>query len=183
MLWGSNLQTVKAHVCGKSATGRKNVFRITEWSSSQIIRFLLRTEDKEERRSIFLFWGGKIVKGRMGWDWKKWEFISWFCHETSCVTPGNALDTPARLTHVCEMGIISSMINRDFMRTSSMDWVRQGGRAISEGVLWFPFTMGTAKLDKQQARISNSFGVEQCWYPTKSKCFISADKDISFLTV
>lgn len=55
MLCGSNLQTVKAHVCGKSTTGRKNVFQRTEWSSSQIIRFLLKAEDKEELVPFFSF--------------------------------------------------------------------------------------------------------------------------------
>lgn len=45
---------------------------------------------------------------------KKWEFISWFCHETSQVTSGKALDALAHLTHVSEMGIISSMIKNRF---------------------------------------------------------------------
>lgn len=46
-----------------------------------------------------------------------------------------------------------------------------------------PSIMATAELDKKQVRISNSFGVEQCWYPTKSKCFLLRDKDILFLMV
>lgn len=40
--------------------------------------------------------------------------------------------------------------------------------------------MGTAELDKKQARISNSFGVEQCWHPTKSKYFLLRDKVFCF---
>lgn len=45
--------------------------------------------------------------------------MSWFCHETSHVTSGKALDALAHLTHVSEMGIISSTIKKDFMRTTS----------------------------------------------------------------
>lgn len=148
MLCGSSLQIVKACVCGKSTMGRKNIFQRKEWSSSQIIRLLLKTEDKEERCSIFLLWDGKMAKGRMDLDPKNGSLVL-----GSAMTSGKALDTPAHLIHVCEMGIISSMINRDFMRrTSSADWVlRQGGRAVSEGVLIS--VMGTAQLDKQQARI------------------------------
>lgn len=145
MLCGSTLQIVK--VCGKSTRGRKNVFQRTEWSTSQII-FLVRREDKEECWPVLL-WDRKMVKYRMDWDLKKWEFISWFCHETSHVTSGKALDALAHLTHVCEMGIISSMVKKDFMRrTSSMVWVlKHRGRAVSEGVLWFLSIMGTAELD------------------------------------
>lgn len=133
MLCGSTLQTVK--VCGKSTRGRKNIFQRTEWSTSQI-RFLVRREDKGECWSILL-WDRKMVKWRMDWDLKKWECISWFCCETSHVTSGKALDALAHLTHICEMGIISSTIKKDFMkRTSSMVWVlKQRGTVVSEGVL------------------------------------------------
>lgn len=125
---------LKACVCGKSTTGRKNIFRRTDWSSSQIIRLLLKTEDKEERCSIFLLWGGKMVKGRMDWDPKNGRLVL-----GSAVSSGKALDTPAHLIHLCEMEIISSMINRDFVRriSSTERVLSQGGRAVSKGVLWF----------------------------------------------
>lgn len=53
------------------------------------------------------------MKGGMHLNFFK-KFLSLCCHETSRVTSGKSFDTPAHLTHACEMGIISSRIKRDF---------------------------------------------------------------------
>lgn len=73
-----------------------------------------------------------MVKGRMDWDPKNGRLVL-----GSAVTSGKALDTPAHLIHLCEMEIISSMINRDFVRriSSTERVLSQGGRAVSKGVL------------------------------------------------
>lgn len=44
MLDGSNLQVVKACVCGKSTTGRKIIFQRIEWTKKNVVPFFFEVE-------------------------------------------------------------------------------------------------------------------------------------------
>lgn len=77
MLDGGNLQVVKARVCGKSTTGRKNIFQRIEWTKKNVVPF-----------------GGKMAKGRMDLGSENGSLVL-----GSAASSGKALDTPAHLIH------------------------------------------------------------------------------------